>query len=562
METTEFRDAKRSTNLQYTLDDFHTNNDRIFLVENVLGQDSDDTGKDSDRGGFFTSLGGEFIHESGKLVEQVINNLSCHDAHTHLCRVFPRFLFNIHIEGENCSILRMSLFVHDRNLCDIAFVNRTNSNRADRNWRIRIFAKKLKQRLQSTQGRCLDQHTLFVGTEFGLETFQITHDLGLDVLLFVLGTDDHNRSSGHYFIQVITNNFYTKSTLDLFVMNVFRFNTHFSAWWRRKQTTNFRYDWTIQCTEYSFVSFSQISIHNKDINGHSQTIDCLYFQYSSLEVCTPHESLPNFALGHLAKKHKNVLHTLSGNSRSRNQRNKVRVAPILISHFPVKIRVDTLFRKLQFCVGSSAAEFRKRSFLLNLECVTDRGVFASLPGIAPINFVQSNHKGNVLLTKHVQTFYCLLFEAVHQIHYKNRNITQRGTSGTKICERFVTGCIDYEHSRNCNVKVFGFVEFFGLHLEGLPFEVGGTDLLCNTSCFSFLNIGFTNFIQQLCLPGIDVTHDDRNRTSEIILSTSSNIRFLHRLPLFLAFVAFLGLHHFCSFGSIFFLSQFGHFNSF
>ncbi len=61
----------------------------------------------------------------------------------------------------------------------------------------------------------------------------------------------------------------------------------------------------------------------------------------------------------------------------------------------------------------------------------------------------------------------------------------------------------------CWEKVFAFGD---LLFQFLLWEQSSTDLLCDSSCFSFLDIGSPNFVEKSRLARVDVTEDNANWT--------------------------------------------------
>mmetsp|Transcript_36197 Transcript_36197/g.87602 ORF Transcript_36197/g.87602 Transcript_36197/m.87602 type:complete len:763 (+) Transcript_36197:174-2462(+) len=551
-ESPKCRNTQRCTHFQNSFQDFHTHNDWILLVENVLRKNLDNTWEDSNGSGFFSSLGSQFVHESCELIKQVINDIGRHDSDSHFLGMLSCFPFNGHIECQNGSVLWMSLFVHDGNLCDITLVNSSDTNGTDWNGRVGLFTKKLQQSFQGSKGRCLHQDSRLICTELSLQIGQIRHDFRLDILFLIIGSNNHDWRTRHDLLEVVTNDLDTQGSLDFLVMNVFGLDTHLSTWWRSEQTTNFRNNRSIQCTKDSLVTLFQVSVDHQHINRHTQTINGLDFQDSTLQVGAPHELLPDLALGHLTQQHQDILNTLSSDGRCGDEWNEIRIHPVIISHFPVNVRVDSLFLQLNLGISGSTSEFGNGSLLLFLQCIPNGCILASLPSITTIHLVEGNYKGNPTLAKHGQRFNRLLFQTVHQIDHQNGNIAQRGTTGTKVGERLVTWCINDEHTRNLKVKLFGFIEFGGLGLQSLLFKKGGTNLLCNTSSFSLLDIGLSNLIQQFGLSSIDVTHNDDNRTTQIVGRSCCQIDLFLFFPFPPSFFTLLFRHHCLLVGSLLF----------
>mmetsp|Transcript_39728 Transcript_39728/g.105176 ORF Transcript_39728/g.105176 Transcript_39728/m.105176 type:complete len:521 (-) Transcript_39728:1181-2743(-) len=126
----------------------------------------------------------------------------------------------------------------------------------------------------------------------------------------------------------------------------------------------------------------------------------------------------------------------------------------------------------------------------------------------PVHLVQRNDEGAPALLQQLQGFHGLGLQSVHDVNDQNRDVAQGGASVAKVGEGFVSRCIDDEQTRNLNVEIF--FDFRGLLSQSQIWEKRGTDLLRDATCFSVLNVRTTNFVQQLRLSRVDVTHDAYN----------------------------------------------------
>lgn len=119
----------------------------------------------------------------------------------------------------------------------------------------------------------------------------------------------------------------------------------------------------------------------------------------------------------------------------------------------------------------------------------------------------------------------------HDIDDENSNVTKGRTTSSKIRERFVTRGIDDEETGKLVFCEISISENASLLLDSVHREVGGSDLLSDSSCFSFLNVRltnlpalfnqsrvdslprekrFTHLVEEFGFTSIDVTHDYTN----------------------------------------------------
>ena len=84
----------------------------------------------------------------------------------------------------------------------------------------------------------------------------------------------------------------------------------------------------------------------------------------------------------------------------------------------------------------------------------------------------------------------------HDIDDKDSNVTERATTSTQVCERFVTGGIDDQETRNLVFLLAILVHNSSLLFDSLGREVSSTNLLCDTTGFTLLDIGLTDLNSQ------------------------------------------------------------------
>lgn len=81
----------------------------------------------------------------------------------------------------------------------------------------------------------------------------------------------------------------------------------------------------------------------------------------------------------------------------------------------------------------------------------------------------------------------------------------------------MTRRVDNQKTRDLELELAVLVDDLRLLLDGIDREVGGTNLLSNTTCLTFLDVGLTDLVKQLRLTGIDVAKNTANGRSEVVL---------------------------------------------
>lgn len=80
----------------------------------------------------------------------------------------------------------------------------------------------------------------------------------------------------------------------------------------------------------------------------------------------------------------------------------------------------------------------------------------------------------------------------HNVDDEDSDVAKRRSTGSQVGERLVTGRVDDEQTRNLVVELAVPVEDLGLFLDGRDGEVGGSDLLSDTSRLTLLDVGLTD----------------------------------------------------------------------
>jgi hypothetical protein len=142
-------------------------------------------------------------------------------------------------------------------------------------------------------------------------------------------------------------------------------------------------------------------------------------------------------------------------------------------------------------------------------------IIFGFPIVGPIDLIESNNERGLSLRKQLERLESLVFETVLEIDNQNSNITKTRASRPKVAETLVAWSINNEKSGNIDIdreEIFAFTDFFN---QFILREESGTDLLSNSSCFSFLNVGLSDFIQESSFTCVDVSQDAADRASVV-----------------------------------------------
>ncbi|KAH3659215.1 hypothetical protein OGATHE_006099 [Ogataea polymorpha] len=181
----------------------------------------------------------------------------------------------------------------------------------------------------------------------------------------------------------------------------------------------------------------------------------------------------------------------------------------------VELRVQSLFGQCNLDGRVSGLKFLLHGSGLLGKRVTERVVRNSLPVVESVDLVQCHHKRSFPVSQKPDGLQSLLFQTMHDVNHQNGNVTQRGTSGSQVCERLVTWGIDDQQTWNLVNHLLVWSHDSSFLLDGLHREVCGTDLLRNTTSLASLNVSLSNLVQKLGFTGIDVTQNTADRRTQI-----------------------------------------------
>lgn len=123
--------------------------------------------------------------------------------------------------------------------------------------------------------------------------------------------------------------------------NITNFDTKFAKRLRRQQCTNLCDDGSVQPTNHDFVSFSQDTIRQDDIDSRSQAFDDLDLEHRALELREVHQAVTHALLREVNEQHDHVGNTFASDSRCGHEGDVAGEALVVV----VKDRVQTLFSK-------------------------------------------------------------------------------------------------------------------------------------------------------------------------------------------------------------------------
>jgi hypothetical protein len=106
---------------------------------------------------------------------------------------------------------------------------------------------------------------------------------------------------------------------------------------------------------------------------------------------------------------------------------------------------------------------------------------------------------------------------VHDVDDQNGDVAERRTARPQVGERLVPGGVDDEETGHLKLELAVGVNHGRLLLDGLDREVGGTNLLSDTTGLALLDVGLANLVEQLGLAGIDVPKNTANGRAQIVL---------------------------------------------
>lgn len=85
---------------------------------------------------------------------------------------------------------------------------------------------------------------------------------------------------------------------------------------------------------------------------------------------------------------------------------------------------------------------------------------------------------------------------MHDVNDEDGDVAERAASRTQVSEGFVAWCVDNEKTREFELLNIVLAQHRCLALDRFDREVGGTNLLSDTSGFSLLNVRLSNLSSQ------------------------------------------------------------------
>lgn len=151
--------------------------------------------------------------------------------------------------------------------------------------------------------------------------------------------------------------------------------------------------------------------------------------------------------------------------------------------------------------------------ILSIEGVARILVHLIIPLVDSVNFVESNAEGSILLLEQREGFECLLLQAVHNVDDKHCQITKGGATRAQVGERLMTWGVNDEEAWELQVEGFPSLHHIDMFLQVLLWEVGGTDLLSDSTRLVCLYVSLSQTVKNQGFSRVDVTHDtDDGRT--------------------------------------------------
>ena len=77
-----------------------------------------------------------------------------------------------------------------------------------------------------------------------------------------------------------------------------------------------------------------------------------------------------------------------------------------------------------------------------------------LPLVDPVDLVERDDEGDLLLLEHVQRLDRLRLEAMHDVDHEDGDVAERRAAVAKVGERLVAGSVDDQEARQFDVLFF------------------------------------------------------------------------------------------------------------
>ena len=206
--------SDRSVDTQSAIGDVNTNNDRVFLVEDLDW--TEDAREDSEHFALLLLDRRELLHVLLEVVKQVVNDVGCEDLDTNVVGVLLCFFVDLDIETQHYGVL-LGLFQHCACGDDITLVYWSQRDVGD--WNLHLL-QELKQSLKRTKSRSLYSDTTAGLGDLAKQVLEIAHNIVGKVVLVVIWSDNEQSRAGDGIFEAVGGNLDTQSCLDFLVVNI------------------------------------------------------------------------------------------------------------------------------------------------------------------------------------------------------------------------------------------------------------------------------------------------------------------------------------------------------
>ena len=179
---------------------------------------------------------------------------------------------------------------------------------------------------------------------------------------------------------------------------------------RRQQRSNLSDDGAVETAKDDLVALVQVTVHEHDVDGGTETLDDLDFEDSALQRRDVHEVVGHALLRELDEQHEQVGNTLAGVSRSRHERDVFREVLVVV----IRDGVETLLGKGDDRLVQTVLELALDRALLLRKSLPETAVLHRLPAVQPIDLVESDDEWRLALAEEADRLERLRFEAVLQ----------------------------------------------------------------------------------------------------------------------------------------------------
>ena len=297
-------------------------------------------------------------------------------------------------------------------------MNWTNVDSTDGNL---ALIEEFEKGFQGTDSRGLDAHAFLGLIDVLFEDInEISSNAINSILNLIFSLAPEQFGTGNGAFEARSRYLNTHSALNLLVMLILTFHTHFLHWEWCQQCSDIGANGTVETRNHDSIAYMDNAIDEHNIDCGSVTLDDLYFENSALKCGLLGQIFALMRLTHPAQIEDKIGETLACDGGSWHKTEGVLGRCVV----PVETDIEALLIECQNGLLKLSFEMVHGVLFLFAKCITRIFICVSNPTVEAINLVESDTERHFLRFEELQRLEGLVLETVHNIDDKHGHITK------------------------------------------------------------------------------------------------------------------------------------------